>query len=177
MLIYNEEWKIGIMWDISIVTEDIWVYGNINFIIDGEIFPKKFDNNFTLNVVFSNLKHSFKNKYYPAGSDGNELGNREVDYVKLDYGEEPNIFSLEMAELGMKTRDKCESNCLCLDMGYSGNEERLFYSEDFGETYREIRMPRNTLEDIIMQLPCLSKKIPKNKGDRYNKILNPKKIK
>ncbi len=144
--------NFGIIWDICIVS-DTWIYGNVNFIIQGEILPRTFVNNLTLQVVLPNLRNCFKEKYYPAGSDGSELGDREVDYNKLDYGEEPNIFDIETSELGSKFGKDCYGNCLRLSMGYSGNEERLFYSDNFGETYREVRMPKGTVENIIMQLP------------------------
>ena len=165
MLIYNEEYEFGIMWNVCIIAEDRWIYGNINFIIRGEIFPKKFALNFTLLTVFYNLQSSFKEKYYDVkGSENVELGDREVDYHKLDYGEEENIFTIETTELGDKYGDDCDVNCLHLNIGYSGNEERLFYSEDFGESYREIRMPKGTVENIIMQLPATRDELLNNRG-------------
>ena len=164
MLIYNEEYEFGIMWDVSIVSED-WIYGNINFIISDEILPKKFALNFTLGTVFFNLKNSFENKYYDVeGSDNVELGDREIDYHKLNHEEEANIFEITTTELGDKFGYECNANCLQLKMGYSGNEERLFYSEDFGESYREIRMPKGTVENIIMQLPVTRDELLENRG-------------
>ncbi len=154
MLIYNEKYNFGIMWDISISNDD-WIYGNINFIIDGEIYPKKFANNFTLNVIFSNLKQSFQDKYYPFGISKNELGNRNINYHKLNNGKESDIFEISTSELGDKFGKGCKANCLHLHMGYSDNTERLFYSDDFGDSFKEIRMLKGTVESIIMQLPCL----------------------
>lgn len=156
MIIYNEKCKLGIIWDVHFYSEDkSFAYGNINFIIENELFPKKFENNFTLGTVFSNLKSSFENKFYPGGKTCYELGNREVDFIKLDYGEEPDIFVIETTELGDKFGEECDANCLHLNIGYCGNEERLFYSEDFGKTYREAKLPKGTVENIILQLPSI----------------------
>ena len=47
----------------------------------------------------------------------------------------------------------CDIDCLKLEMGYSGDEERLFYSFDYGESYREIRFPKGTVEAVIEALP------------------------
>ena len=163
MLIYNEKYKFGITWNVCIVTED-WIYGSINFIIGEEIFPKKFDTHFTLGVVFGNLRASFEKKYYDVeGTDNVELGDRKVDNHKLDSGEESNIFSIETTELGNKFGNDCSANCLRLSMGYSGDEERLFYSDDFGESYVEIRMPKGTVEDVIMRLPIENDEIISHK--------------
>jgi hypothetical protein len=165
VIIYNEKYKLGIMWDIHFYSEDkSFVYGNINFIIENELFPKKFANNFTLGTVFSNLKTCLHTKWSLAGESfekfgDRELGDREVDFARidyeteLDYVEELEIFTIEMTELGDKFGEECDANCLQLWIGYSGDEERLFYSEDFGETFRETRFPKGTLENIISQLP------------------------
>ena len=144
IVIYNEEYELGIIWDISLVN-GTWIYGNINFIIEGEIIPKNFSNKFTLATVFLCLKRSFEKKSYSAGQSLGELGNKEVDYIKLDYGEEVDIFSIDITELA--------DYHLLLDMGYSGDNERLFYSKNFGKTYKEVVMRKGTLESIIMQLP------------------------
>ena len=154
MIIYDEKCKLGIIWDLHFYSENkSFEYGKINFIIEDELFPKKFADNFTLRTVFSNLKSSFKTQFCPGGKTGYELGNREVDFIKLDYGEEPDIFVIETTELGNKFGKECHANCLHLRIGYCGNEERLFYSEDFGKTYRETRFPKGTVERIVAQLP------------------------
>jgi len=144
MVIYNKEYQLGIIWDISFIN-GTWIYGNINFIIEGEVLPQFFYNNYTLNIVFSCLKNSFPEKDYSSNQSLDELGNREVDHIKLDYGKEVNIFSIETTELG--------DDYLLLWMGYSGENERLFYSKDFGKNYKEIIMKKGTLESIIIQLP------------------------
>ncbi|RQK20020.1 hypothetical protein COH79_11820, partial [Neisseria meningitidis] len=39
-----------------------------------------------------------------------------------------------------------------LEMGYSGEEERLFYSFDNGKNFKEIRYKKGTVESVIFQL-------------------------
>jgi len=163
MLIYNEKHEFGIMWNVCIVADASWIYGNINFIIGGEIFPKKFAINFTLGTVFYNLKNDIRNCI--KNSKNKELGNRKIDYCKLNNGEEENIFDISPVELGDKVGEQCAANCLRLYLGYSGNDERLFYSDDFGETYKEVRMPRGTVENIIMQLPDTYSELLDNKNN------------
>ncbi|MNP70944.1 hypothetical protein D3C76_1672500 [compost metagenome] len=38
-------------------------------------------------------------------------------------------------------------------LGFSGNEDRLFYSLDFESSFIESRFPRGTVEELIRTLP------------------------
>ena len=65
-----------------------------------------------------------------------------------------NIFSIETSEMGMKVGNNHDYSLdsLLLEMGYSGTQEILFYSFDHGNSYREIRFPKGTVESIIFKL-------------------------
>ena len=52
----------------------------------------------------------------------------------------------------MSGGSNCEIDCLVLEMGYSGEEERLFYSFDNGKNFKEIRYKKGTIESVIFQL-------------------------
>jgi len=93
----------------------------------------------------------FKEKEYPCGSKG-DLGNRMIDYNKLDLGEELNIFQIETTEMGEKFGNDCKYGCTHLWLGYDGLKERLIYSTDFNDTFREIILPRNTVEKVIQEI-------------------------
>lgn len=52
----------------------------------------------------------------------------------------------------MSGGSNCEIDCLVLEMGYAGEEERLFYSFDNGKNFKEIRYKKGTVESVIFQL-------------------------
>jgi len=120
---------------------DTWCYGTFNFIIDGDFIPGKYVD-YTLGVVIHYLKSSFDRV---ARQSINDLGERAVDVNKLNLGEEENIFNIDAGEL--------DQVGVLLWLGYSGDEERLFYSGDLGQTYKEKRLPRGTVESVIRSLP------------------------
>ncbi|TNH06460.1 hypothetical protein FHQ23_12270, partial [Testudinibacter sp. TR-2022] len=66
MIIYDEDNKIGIIWDAQDRDCDKcsdFCFGSINFIINDIIVPNYFVYNYTINVVFSNLKISVEEAY------------------------------------------------------------------------------------------------------------------
>ncbi|KGQ69360.1 hypothetical protein A1D23_13300 [Chelonobacter oris] len=124
------------------------VFGEIRILIGEELYPRERKGGYTLQTVFSNLKDSFINKYYPAGiSEKLELGEEKFDIQKWDLLELKDVFEIEVTELG-GGRDE-----LVLCMGYSGKWERLFYSFDNGSNFREIKYPIGTVEKIVNLLP------------------------
>lgn len=154
MLLIDEELQFGIMWEyVSQSNNQDFHYGTMKILINGEIFPKKTAFNETLNVIFNNMKQSFIAPYYSAGNTGQELGSVIVDNEALSYGRVPNIFSIGLADLEMCHGGWEGYGSLRLELGYADDKERLFYSEDNGETFREIQLKKGTVEKIVMQLP------------------------
>ena len=155
MLNIDKSNQFGIMWDIYDKPNSQFVYGPVALIIgkEQEIAPRYIDTTTTLQVVFSNMKGSFINPYYSSGSTGIDLGEIEIDYDKLDHGEVPNILEIELTELG-NMRGKYLGGVI-LNLGFSGNTERLFYSTNNGKQYNELRLPKGTVENVIMSLPDL----------------------
>ena len=72
------------------------------------------------------------------------------DIDKYNSLELCNIFSIDTTY--MSGGGNCEIDCLVLEMGYSGEEERLFYSFDNGKNFKEIRYKKGTVESVIFQL-------------------------
>jgi hypothetical protein len=154
MLIIDEEQKFGILWEKVWTSEDNdFIYGVVQIIIDDEVFPKKMSFNDTINVVFHNMKKSFSQPYYFPGNTGEELGSKPATSSQLSYGEVTNIFQIELADIGMCHDGWNNYGSLVLNLGYDGEFERLFYSEDNGETFRELRLKRGTVEKVVMSLP------------------------
>lgn len=155
MLNIDETNQFGIIWEIYDRPEHQYqsLYGLVAIVIgeNMEIIPRYVDSYTTLQVVFSNLKASFINPYYSGGTDGKELGEIEVDYKKMDYGEIPNLLEIECTELGSMRGDYLGG--LILNLGYSSEHERLFYSSNGGKSYNEIRLSRGTVESVVMSLP------------------------
>ncbi|WP_077478890.1 hypothetical protein [Rodentibacter trehalosifermentans] len=115
------------------------------------MYPKNNDeyDNYTLGIVFNSLKNSFINKYYFGGFTDGNFGETEFDSEKWHNGDLSDVFLLDTSELGGYEN----INTLYLCMAYSGNIERLFYSTDNGESFKEIRYSKGTIENIIGQLP------------------------
>lgn len=150
-IVSNETHTFGVAWN-----EEYQIgnhkYGKVKIIIGHNVFPKEDEGNYTLQTVFSNLKESFLEKYYPSGKSNGEFGEREFILDKWNKLVLKDIFSIDVSELGGYSY----INTLNLCMAYSGDEERLFYSFDNGETFNEIRYPKGTVENIIMKLPDYS---------------------
>ena len=153
--ITNNNGLFGVLWKVNSIREG-YVFGKIQIIIGNEIYPKACpENYYTVSVVFANFKGSFTEKCYRGGSDGEDFGERKFSVKKYVYWKLKNIFSIETTEMGQTHiyNKTCEIDCLMLKMGYSGDEERLFYSFDYGYNYREIRFPIGTVETVIEALP------------------------
>ena len=86
------------------------------------------------------MKSSFEEKYYAGGNNGLDFGEQIFDIDKYNSLELCNIFSIDTAY--MSGGSNCEIDCLVLEMGYAGEEERLFYSFD----------KKGTVESVIFQL-------------------------
>ncbi|MDO0893021.1 hypothetical protein NDI78_09560, partial [Neisseria meningitidis] len=98
----------------------------------------------------NSLKSSFEEKYYAGGNNGLDFGEQLFDIDKYNSLELCNIFSIDTTY--MSGGSNCEIDCLVLEMGYSGEEERLFYSFDNGKNFKEIRYKKGTVESVIFQL-------------------------
>ena len=94
-------------------------------------------------------------KNYFAGSDGRDFGESLFNTSEYNELKLKNVFTIETSDMGLTSiyNNTCDIDCLKLEMGYSGDEERLFYSFDYGERYREIRFPKGTVETVIEALP------------------------
>jgi hypothetical protein len=149
--ITNDNGTFGFIWTVDSAIGN-FTYGRIQIIIGHEIYPKYCpENYYTVSMVFSNLR----GKSYPGGSDGKDFGERKFDVKKYNSLKLKNVFSIETSEMGQTHiyNKTCEIDCLMLKIAYSGGEERLFYSFDYGYNYREIRFPKGTVETVIEALP------------------------
>lgn len=140
----------GVYWSEHFSIDD-YVYGNIKIRIGDRVYPENNDSydDYTLGVVFLNLKDSFVNKYYYGGYTNEDFGEKKFNAMKWHNGELPNVFLIDTTELGGYEK----INTLYLCMAYSGDTERLFYSVDNGDSFSEIRYPKGTVEGVISQLP------------------------
>lgn len=115
--------------------------GAFNFIVDDVFVPGK-NTNFTLGSIIGGLKwlldHAKENNIQ-------DIGDTPITAERLNFLEEPNLICLDAGELS-------DERCL-FRLGYSGEEERFFYSTDFGATFKEKRLPRGTVEAVIRSLP------------------------
>ena len=149
-IIMDSTGKFGILWEENSECNG-FIYGKIQIIIGENIYPKICPYEyFTLNTVFNSLKSSFEEKYYAGGNNGLDFGEQLFDIDKYNSLELCNIFSIDTAY--MSGGSNCEIDCLVLEMGYAGEEERLFYSFDNGKNFKEIRYKKGTVESVIFQL-------------------------
>ncbi|MBN6710618.1 hypothetical protein JFL47_05140 [Haemophilus haemoglobinophilus] len=147
-ILMNEEKTFGVLWAEKSF-ENNMSYGFIQIIIGDEIYPDKFIRcDYTLQTVFSNFKKSFSDKYFPAGTEGGDFGERSFDVCMWENLDLKNVFVIETSEMGGSLEQQ-----LSLCLGYSGNIERLFYSFDNEKTFKEIRYRRGTVESIVNLLP------------------------
>lgn len=163
MLIIDDDYKFGIFWEV-LSKENEFYYGTMMFIIDDEIFPKKVAFNHTLDTIFFNLKQSANDLYHPAEKNNGELGSNTVDNRKLSYGKVPNIISLNTSELGMAYTGWDGYGGISLQLGFNEDTERLFYSEDNGNNFKEIVLKKGTIQNIFEMLPdnvALEAQLPK----------------
>ena len=140
----------GVYWSESFLIDD-YLYGNIKIRIGDRLYPENNDSydNYTLGVVFFNLKDSLLNKYYYGGCTNGDFCESEFNAMKWHKGAVSNVFLIDTTELGGYEN----INTLYLCMAYSGDTERLFYSVDNGDSFSEIRYPKGTVERVIYQLP------------------------
>lgn len=153
--IVNDENTFGFIWETTSFSAD-YCFGKIQILIGNDIYPKICPKDqYTISLVFDSLKWSFKEPYFPGGSDGKDFGEKEFILKKYNESKIRNVFSIETSEMGMKVGDNHDYSLdsLILEMGYSGNQERLFYSFDYGNNFREIRFPKGTVESIVSKLP------------------------
>ncbi|WP_196428028.1 hypothetical protein [Neisseria polysaccharea] len=149
-IIMDSARKFGILWEENSECNG-FIYGKIQIIIGENIYPKICPYGyFTLNTVFNSLKSSFEEKYYAGGNNGLDFGEQLFDIDKYNSLELCNIFSIDTTY--MSGGSNCEIDCLVLEIGYSGEEERLFYSFDNGKNFKEIRYKKGTVESVIFQL-------------------------
>ena len=154
-IIKNRNSTFDIMWEIDSNIDSV-SFGKIQLIIDNEIYPNHCpENYYAILVIFENFKGSFITKDYPAGSNGRDFGEGLFNTSEYNELKLKNVFTIETSDMGLTSiyNNTCNIDCLKLEMGYSGDEERLFYSFDYGESYREIRFPRGTVETVIEALP------------------------
>jgi hypothetical protein len=154
-IIENRNSTFGIMWEIDSNIDSV-SFGKIQLIIDNEIYPNHCpENYYAILVIFENFKGSFITKDYPAGSNGRDFGEGLFNTSEYNELKLKNVFTIETSDMGITSiyNNTCDIDCLKLEMGYSGDEERLFYSFDYGESYREIRFPKGTVEAVIEALP------------------------
>ncbi|MBX9349581.1 immunity 42 family protein [Chromobacterium vaccinii] len=117
-----------------------FIYGEVNFIIDGVmIFPERVSD-YTLNIVVHSLKRSFS-----RGECVVDVGSMSVEGIDFFSGDEGRLIRIDGSEL--------ENDGLVLFVGFDGEEERLFFSVDFGESIREKRLRKGTVESVILNLP------------------------
>ena len=154
-IIKNRNSTFGIMWEIDSNIDSV-SFGKIQLIIDNEIYPNHCpENYYAILVIFENFKGSFITKDYSAGSNGIDFGEGLFNTSEYNELKLKNVFTIETSDMGLTSiyNNTCNIDCLKLEMGYSGDEERLFYSFDYGESYREIRFPKGTVEAVIEALP------------------------
>lgn len=159
-LISNADKTFGFIWTVDSIKEP-FVFGKVQIIIGNQIYPKVCPNeHYTLSTIFNSLKSSFAEKYYSGGTDGKDFGTAKFNLATYESSKLKNIFSIDTSYMGMKTGnlDDCSIDCLILEMGYSGDEERLFYSFDYAKTFKEICYPRGTVENVISRLPIFLSK-------------------
>ncbi|CAI2154583.1 TPA: immunity 42 family protein [Serratia fonticola] len=115
--------------------------GIFNFIINDLLIPGK-GVTIDLYIVISSLKESLDLglKRYSA-----DVGNAPIEKIDFSEGEPENLIPLNVAELH-------DYGCNFW-LGFSGNEDRLFYSLDFESSFIESRFPRGTVEELIRTLP------------------------
>ncbi len=150
----NKDKTFGFMWNVA-WSNGGFVYGTVQIIIGDHIYPKALpsDDHYTLSTVFGNFKESFKTAYYSCENTFEDFGETKFDIKKHDNLQLDNVFIIATTDMGSGLSRNIELDSLLLSMGYSGDTERLFYSFDYGESYREIRYPRGTLESVIDALP------------------------
>lgn len=139
-MIFGDPYEFGFQFEVTEIVGD-WKYGMCNVIVGAELLPGK-GMGYTLGTVINGLKKTFE---YAAAREVSDIGNTPVDALMLASGEAKNIVYLDMTELW-------DAGC-ALYLGFHGDQERLFYSRDFGKTICEKRLPRGTVEAVIRSLP------------------------
>lgn len=144
-------------------TSDTWVYGSIQFCINGDYVPNGRVDNHTLSDVFASLVASFDHSYYWNGLDENgvplytqeqvDLEDMVVETRHLDDGDIQNILELSLADMEQSVDVDGNRAVLRMWLGYNGAFERLFYSTDDIKTIHEVVFPRGTVESLARRLP------------------------
>ncbi len=148
----DEEMMFGISWNVISSSEGFY-YGTVTLIIDNQCFPKGISMYRTINVIFSHMKDSMSYLNWSDGSNFEDLGNVVIDYNQLNDNKIPNILSIGLAELEDCFIGFEKYGGIYLKLGFCGEFERLFYNDDNGSTFREIRLKRGSVKKVINSLP------------------------
>ena len=118
-----------------------WKYGMFNFVIDEKLIPGV-GCMWTLGAVFYHLKSEFEEDWH---KNIKEVGDGPVTELDLPSGEAENVIYIHTAELADTGWQYA--------LGYAGEEERFFYSNDGFLNTHEKRLRRGTVEAVIRSLP------------------------
>lgn len=151
--LFNPSKKFGIRWWLN--DELGFDFGSVSLYFDGLWYPRIPPDNYNLHTIFSNLKSSLAAPWYSNGATGVDFGEREFDARLYDNGVLQDIISIETTELTGITDGNCSYGCLVILLAFSGDIERLFYSFDLGNTYKELRLQRGDFRNVINNLPNL----------------------
>lgn len=146
-----------ITWEITSCANDdptSYIFGKMQILIYGKPCLDPLYDRHTLTSIFPYLhlpykcyaeRENGKNIYGVKVNTGKEFGEKEFNIQEYNNLTIQNLLIVDTGELDIQG--------LFLRLGYSGDEERLFYSLDFEKTFQEVRYPRGTIESVLAQLP------------------------
>lgn len=138
-MIYGDVLVIGIQLELGMVCDTIKC-GMFNFVFDGKLFPGQ-GMGIEFYPTILDLQHSLQFGLKKRMPDIGMLPLEQIDFLD----EPPGVIHLSS---GM-----AEDFGFCCCLGFDGNEDRFFYSMDYGKTYQEKRYPQGTIERLINSLP------------------------
>lgn len=142
MIIGDDFLKIAIQIEF-IITDYSSPSGMFNFIINEKLIPGESVTT-DLYVAISFLKDSVRNELIENVKD---IGNIALDELDFSEGAPKNIIWLDTGVTEISGRG------YWFYLGFNGDEERLIYTIDAGESYQESRYARGTLKKLIDNLP------------------------
>ena len=146
-----------ITWEITSCANDdptSYIFGKMQILIYGKPCLDPLYDRHTLTSIFPYFRSPFlcygedengKNTDGIEVNTGEEFGEKEFNIQEYNNLTIQNLLIVDTGELDMQG--------LFLRLGYSSDEERLFYSLDFEKTFQEVRYPRGTIESVLAQLP------------------------
>ncbi|MCA5005225.1 Imm42 family immunity protein [Sphingobacterium bovistauri] len=128
-----------IQWETVFIVNGNLNLGIFNFWIDDKAYPAK-----GINITLNSLFYELVSEIPMIENLQLDIGNLPIDEIDFGNYEKNNLVWINSGELFQYG--------FALIIGFNGNTERIFFTNDFEKTYDEIVLPKGTFLQILKDL-------------------------